>query len=80
MTISKNVQRVLSITALVILLVAFYFSMNYVFGIFLAGWIINDFIRKETYLLGRVPREEFPVLYWVILLSWVVFCLYYFIY
>ena len=80
MIINKRIQVILSVSAIIILSIGFYYSINAIFGVFMLVWIINDLIRQETYLLGPISRVEFPKLYWIVLLMWVGFSFAYFIF
>lgn len=53
-------------------------SQLWVFGIFLLIWIGMDLRNKQTYIFQVIRREDAPVLYWLVLCTWLFTALYYF--
>ncbi len=79
MNSSKNLHRILNIVALAILLWAYFSSQYIVFALIVFSWVIHGLITKETFLIGRVSRNEHPILYWAIQATWLLFGAGYFI-
>ena len=67
-----------SILGLIILLLAVYFSWNWLWGLFFLYWVVGDVIRGETYFFDHISRWDDPVLYWCLMVSWTGLSLLYF--
>jgi membrane associated rhomboid family serine protease len=76
---NSNVQRSVTLAGLACLLIGFYFSLNWIFGLFMAFWILNDLYRQETYMFGLLSRSDFPVMYWLVMACWLFFTVSYFL-
>jgi len=79
-SISRNLQIALTSFSILLLAIALYFSINAIYGLFMCLWIANDLIRKETYLIGHIKKDDFPIMYWVVIACWSFFTVLYFIY
>lgn len=55
-------------------LVMLYFSTgwSWIWAIFFAFWVIMDIRSGQTHLFEPVPKQQNPVLYWVIVVMWAV--------
>jgi len=61
-----------SIFALAVIGSGLYFEWYWVWGVLLVIWAIMDLRNKGTYLLDFIPRSDWPVLYWIIVLMWLI--------
>lgn len=60
-----------AILALALIAVIIYFNWTWGWAILFFIWVIPDFFSGVTYLMEPVKKAENPLLYWVILLTWV---------
>ena len=65
-----------AIFALVLMALAVILKANWVWGIFCFLWIIPDLQSRSTYLFELVERRHNPILYWIIILTWIAFSIY----
>lgn len=59
-----------TIFALLLALIALTFNLFWVWGVFCLFWSWQNFRAKEAYFVEKIERRESPVLYWIIVLSW----------
>lgn len=59
-----------TILAMVTVYLAVIMDWQWLWGIFLIGWIIMDLVRGSTYFVEYISKDENPILYWFILFSW----------
>lgn len=62
-----------TILALLIVYVATFFNWQWIWGVFSLYWIIPDFFTGVTYFTEPVDRKNHPILYWLILITWIAF-------
>jgi len=62
-----------TIVGLLIVYVAAVVNWQWIWGVFSLYWITLDFFTGVTYFIEPVYRENNPILYWVILMTWVAF-------
>ena len=62
-----------TIIGLLIIYGAAIFNWQWIWGIFSLYWIIPDIFTGVTYFIEPISRREHPVLYWLILITWVAF-------
>lgn len=67
-----------TILALVLAVTAVYFGLLFVWGLFCLFWGIENIRSKEAYFVERIERQKNPVLYWVIIASWLAMGVMYF--
>ncbi len=56
---------------LAVVYIAVFMDWNWVWGILFLMWVIPWIVLRETHLIVRVRRAESPVLYWLIIGSWI---------
>ncbi len=61
-----------TILALILLIIAIVMNWSWVWGILFLFWGVFDLLNQETYFVERITRAENPVLYWIIVITWLV--------
>lgn len=61
------------LTALVLvgLLVALYLDWSWPWGVLFIYWAVPAVWTGEAHLIGTIPRETSPVLFWLVTILWV---------
>lgn len=59
------------IVALVLIYAGLYFDLNFIWGILFLVWTFPSIYTREVHLVQNIERDESPVLYWLILLTWI---------
>lgn len=62
-----------TIVGLLIAYVAFFLDWQWIWGILGLYWIIPDFFTGVTYFVEPVYRSQNPILFWLILITWIAF-------
>ena len=65
-----------SIIGLAFIYLAVWFNWEWAWGIVFLLWVIPDIISGVTYFMEPIHKNENPILYWVIIASWLLMCLY----
>lgn len=65
-----------SIIGLILVYIAVFCNWQWLWGALFLFWIIPDFFTRVTYFIEPIARQEHPILYWAILLTWLVMSLY----
>lgn len=78
MTKSSNVfsTKWRTILGLIFMYVAMWFNWQWVWGILFLLWVIPDLFTGVTYFMEPIEKTEYPILYWIIILSWILMSLY----
>ncbi|MFA9394189.1 MAG: radical SAM protein [Halodesulfovibrio sp.] len=61
----------LSILGLTLIAIGLLFDWYWVWGVLFTLWALIDIKNRQTYLLEDVPRDNAPILYWIIVLLWI---------
>ncbi|MEM7062320.1 MAG: hypothetical protein AAF572_04060 [Cyanobacteria bacterium P01_B01_bin.77] len=64
-----------TIIGLLIVYAATVLNWQWIWGVFSLYWIIPDFLTGATYFTETIYRKNNPILYWLILITWVAFSL-----
>ena len=56
---------------LIFIYIAMWFNWQWAWGILFLLWVIPDLISGVTYFMEPVEKESHPVLYWIVICSWV---------
>lgn len=68
-----NVQsKAPTVLALAVLLGATFVGWYWVWGVFFLYWAVFGIVRGEAFVVQPVSRDESPILFWLISVSWVV--------
>ncbi|NER37864.1 MAG: hypothetical protein F6J93_28550 [Oscillatoria sp. SIO1A7] len=62
-----------TILGLLLMYVAIALNWQWIWGLFSLYWIIPDFFTGVTYFIEPISRQEEPILYWLIMITWVAF-------
>ena len=58
--------------ALGLMYASLYFQWYWVWGILFLMWTIQSVRTNETYLVEEITRDEHPVVFWLIIATWMV--------
>ena len=53
--------------------IAVLFNWQWFWGIFTLYWITPSFFTGVTYFIEPITRKDNPLLYWIIMITWVAF-------
>jgi radical SAM superfamily enzyme YgiQ (UPF0313 family) len=59
-----------SILALVAIAISLTFDLYWIWGVLFIIWAINDLRNGYTHLLDHIPKAEAPILYWIVVMTW----------
>jgi hypothetical protein len=65
-----------TITALILMYVAILMNWEWTWGILFLFWVIPDVFTGITYFIEPISKKENPILYWVIIVSWLLMSIY----
>ena len=65
-----------TILGLIFMYIAIWFNWQWAWGILFLLWVIPDLITGVTYFMEPVEKKENPILYWIIILSWILMSVY----
>ena len=60
------------ILALILIYLAVLLEWNWVWGVLFIFWTIPSLYSGEVHLVQAVTKKDHPVLYWLIILTWIV--------
>lgn len=66
----SSILRWKSMLALAAITVSLVFDLYWIWGVLFVIWAINDLRNGYTHLLDHIPRNEAPILYWLVVLTW----------
>ena len=62
--------RIRAILSLILIYVSIITEWNWLWGLLLLAWVVTDLRSGETWLSESVSRQHNPVLYFLIVLTW----------
>lgn len=65
-----------TILGLILVWIAVWFGWDWVWGLLFLFWVIPDLFSGVTHFMEPIFRQENPILYWLIMASWLVMCIY----
>ena len=65
-----------TIIALVLMYIAIIMNWQWAWGILFLLWVIPDILTGMTYFIEPIEKKEHPLLYWVIIASWILMAFY----
>ena len=65
-----------ALLGLVFVAIATLFELNWVWGAFFLFWVMPDLKARSTHFLEYVAKDENPVIYWLIMGTWIFLSLY----
>lgn len=60
-----------TIAGLILVYAATIFNLQWAWGIMFLIWVIPDLFSGVTYFMEPISKQENPILYWVIVISWI---------
>lgn len=66
-------DKIKSKSALIFILLIMITEKYWLFGFLFLVWVILDLKNRQTFLLEIVQRNNNPILYWLIVLTWFIF-------
>ncbi len=69
-TITKQTQKWRAMLGLVIVAVAVVTEANWIWGLLFLLWVVPDIQSGSTHFLEYVERNRNPVVYWLIMITW----------
>ncbi|WP_296386720.1 hypothetical protein [Winogradskyella sp.] len=65
-----------TISALILMYIAIIMNWQWAWGILFFIWVIPDLLNGITYFIEPIEKKERPLLYWVIIISWILMAIY----
>ena len=65
-----------TILALIIMYIAIIMNWKWAWGILFLFWVIPNILSGITYFIEPIEKKEQPLLYWIIIISWILMALY----
>lgn len=65
-----------TIIALILMYIAIFMNWEWAWGILFLFWVIPDLFSGVTYFIEPIEKKESPILYWVIIVSWILMAIY----
>lgn len=73
---SKHTRKWRSIIGLALMYVAIMLNITWVWGLFYLFWVVPDIVTRRTYFMEEIDRDEHPVLYFVVVISFLFLAIY----
>ncbi|WP_412987382.1 hypothetical protein [Pontimicrobium sp. IMCC45349] len=74
MTLSNIKWR--TIIALILMYIAMFMNWEWAWGVLFLFWVIPDIFSGITYFIEPIDKKQNPILYWVIIASWILMAIY----
>jgi len=65
-----------TIIALVLMYIAMLMNWTWAWGILFLLWVVPDILSGMTYFIEPIEKKEHPLLYWIIIVSWILMAIY----
>lgn len=65
-----------SILGLLLMYIAMWYNWQWIWGILFLLWVIPDILSGVTYFIEPIEKSENPILYWIIIISWILMAIY----
>ena len=65
-----------ALASLLLIFVAVIFNAYWLWGLLLLFWAVNDLVRGHTWLTEDVARLQDPILFYLIVITWLIFGFY----
>ena len=76
MTTQKSSFKWRSILGLILVYIAMWYNWQWIWGILFLIWVIPDLFSGVTYFIEPIEKSKNPMLYWIIIVSWILMSLY----
>ena len=67
-----------TIIGLILLAAAMVMNWTWMWGLLFLYWVIPDLFTGVTYFIEEIRKDEHPILYWIIVVTWISLSLYMF--
>lgn len=67
-----------TLIALVMVYVSIIFNQAWLIGLLFVFWTLQSLKNKQAFIIEEIRRDNNPILYWIIVLTWVFVALFYF--
>ena len=64
---------------LIYLTVVLYPNYQWIWGVLFIYWVIPDLLSGTTHFIERIERRQNPILYWIIVVTWLAMATYIFV-
>lgn len=75
-TANANTFKWRTILGLIFIYLAVWLNWQWAWGILFLLWVIPDIITGVTYFMEPIDKKDNPILYWMIILSWLLMSVY----
>jgi hypothetical protein len=65
-----------TIIALILMYIAMFMNWEWAWGILFLFWVIPDIFSGVTYFIEPIEKRQNPILYWIIVVSWILMAIY----
>lgn len=65
-----------TIIALILMYIAMFMNWEWAWGILFLFWVIPDIFSGVTYFIEPIEKKQNPILYWIIVVSWILMAIY----
>jgi len=65
-----------SILGLIFIYLAVWFNWQWAWGVLFLLWVVPDLLSGVTYFMEPISKKENPILFWIIILSWILMSVY----
>ncbi len=72
----KNTTKWRTIIALILMYIALFMNWEWAWGVLFLLWVIPDLFSGVTFFIEPIQRNENPMLYWIIIISWILMAAY----
>lgn len=72
----KNTTKWRTIIALILMYIALFMNWEWAWGVLFLLWVIPDLFSGVTFFIEPIQRNENPMLYWIIIVSWILMAAY----
>ncbi|CAL2080196.1 hypothetical protein [Tenacibaculum sp. 190524A05c] len=72
----KNTTKWRTIIALILMYIALFMNWEWAWGVLFLLWVIPDLFSGVTFFIEPIQRNENPILYWIIIASWILMAAY----
>lgn len=67
-----------TLIALAMIYIAIFFNQMWLIGLLFLFWTFESLKNRRAYIIEDIKREENPILYWIIVVTWFLVALLYF--
>ena len=61
-----------TLIGLLFMYIAIWFDWQWAWGVLFILWVIPDIFSGVTYFMEPIQKKDHPILYWLIICSWIV--------